>query len=120
MVQVTLAGRVDLPWQSPHIYEWRHNASALTRSILRTTPAVLSLFSIVVMLANQMQTQHPFDLPNPAWSQKSLPIFADAIAKLRQQLWQFRLFQVSDPDTDTVNLPLAFFNCWSDLLCYAV
>ena len=88
-------------------------------AILRTTPALLALFSIVVMLANQMQIQHPFDLPNPAWYHKSLPTFADALALVRQQLWQFRLFQLSDRETDTVNIPRAFFNCWSNLLCYA-
>ena len=71
------------------------------------------------MLANQMQAQHRFDLPNTAWYRKSSPTFADAIALVRQQLWQFRLFQLSDRETDTVNIPRVFFNCWSDLLCYA-
>jgi hypothetical protein len=79
----------------------------------------LALFSIVVMLANQLQTQHPFNLTNTAWYRKSLPTFADALALVRQQLWQFRLFQLSNAETDTVNVPRAFFNCWSDLLCYA-
>ena len=88
-------------------------------AILRTTPALLALFSIIVMLANHLQTQHPFDLPNTAWYRKSSPTFADALALVRQRLWQFRLFQVSDRETDTVNIPRAFFNCWSDLLCYA-
>lgn len=88
-------------------------------SILRTTPALLSLFSIVVILAHQQQTQHPFDLPNAAWYHKSLPTFADALALVRQQLWQVRLFHLSTGETDTVNVPRALFNCWSGLLCYA-
>ncbi len=88
-------------------------------AILRTTPALLALFSIVVLLAHQWQTQHPFEVPNTAWYQKSLPTFADALALVRQQLWQFRLFQLSHGDTDTVKVPRSFFNCWSDLLCYA-
>ena len=88
------------------------------KAILRTTPALLALFSIVAMLANQIQTQHPFDLPHTAWYRKSSPTFADAIALVRQQLWQFRLFQLSDRETDTVNVPRRFFNCWFDLLCY--
>jgi hypothetical protein len=87
-------------------------------AILHTTPALLALFSIVVMLANQLQTQHEFDLPNTGWYPKSSPTFADAIALVRQRLWQFRLFQLSDQQTDTVNTPRVFFNCWSDLLCY--
>ena len=88
-------------------------------AILRTTPALLALFSIVVMLANQAQTQHPFNLLNTAWYHKSFPTFADALALVRQQLWQFRLFQLSNGETDTVNVPRTFFKCWSDLLCYA-
>ena len=47
-------------------------------AILRTTPALLALFSIVVTLAHQEQTQHPVDLPNTAWYHKSVPTFADA------------------------------------------
>ncbi len=88
-------------------------------AILRTTPALLALFSIVVMLANQVQTQHPFNLPNTAWYHKSFPTFADALAMVRQQLWQFRLFQLSNRETDTVNVPRTFFKSWFDLLCYA-
>ena len=88
-------------------------------AILRTTPALLALFSIVVMLANQAQTQHPFNLLNTAWYHKSFPTFADALALVRQQLWQFRLFQLSNGETDTVNVPQTLFKCWSDLLCYA-
>ena len=49
-----------------------------TLAILRTTPALLALFSIVVTLAHHWQAQHPFDLPNTAWYQKSLPTFSDA------------------------------------------
>lgn len=88
-------------------------------AILRTTPALFALFSIVVMLAHHQQTQHPFDLPNAAWYHKPLPTFADALALVRQQLWQVRLFHLSTRETDTVNVPRALFNCWSDLLCYA-
>lgn len=90
-----------------------------TLAILRTTPALLALFSIVVTLAHHWQAQHPFDLPSTAWYQKSLPTFSDALALVRQQLWQIRLFQPSEVDIDSVKVPRAFFNCWSDLLCYA-
>jgi len=55
---------------------------------------------------------------NTAWDRKSSPTFADALALVRRRLWQFRLFQMSNGETDTVNVPRAFFNCWSDLLCY--
>ncbi len=47
-------------------------------AILRTTPALLALFSIVVMLAHQAQSLHPFQLPHTAWYDKPLPTFSDA------------------------------------------
>lgn len=88
-------------------------------AILRTTPTLLALFSIVVTLAHQYQTQFSFDLPKAAWYQKSLPTFADALALVRQQLWQMRTFQLSPLELDTVKVPRQLFNAWSDLLCYA-
>jgi len=103
--------------RSPLGVETQRQWSSL--AILRTTPALDALFSIVVLLVNQIQTQHPFDLPNTAWARKSSPTFADALALVRRRLWQFRLFQMSNGETDTVHVPRAFFNCWSDLLCYA-
>lgn len=88
-------------------------------AILRTTPAVLALFSIVTALAHQEQLEHPFALPNAAWYQKSLPTFADALALVRQKLWQLQTFQMSSSATQTVKVPRELFNTWSDLLCYA-
>jgi len=88
-------------------------------AILRTTPALLGLFSIVVMLARQEQLQHPFVLPKAAWYQKLQPTFADALALVRQQLWQMWTSQMSAVESDTVKVPRHLFNAWSDLLCYA-
>lgn len=60
-------------------------------AILRTTPALLALlvlFSIVVLWAHQLQSQIDFSLPQTACYKKSLPTFADALALVRQRLWQ--------------------------------
>lgn len=88
-------------------------------AIMRTTPALLALFSIVTAVAHQQQKQHPFELSKAAWYRKALPTFADALALVRQQLWQMQTFQMSSADVDTVKVPRALFNIWSDLLCYA-
>jgi len=57
-------------------------------------PALLALFSIVTLVAHQQLLQHPFELPKQAVS-KTLPTFADALALVRQQLWQMQTFQMS-------------------------
>ena len=90
-----------------------------SRAIARTTPALLALFSIVTAVAHQQLLQHPFELPKAAWYRKTLPTFADALALVRQQLWQMQTFQLSSADAETVKVPRALFNTWSDLLCYA-
>lgn len=88
-------------------------------AITRTTPALLALFSVVTLLAHQLQKRHPFSPPTTAWYQKKLPTFADALALVREQLWQIRTFQSSHADADVVKVPRTLFNAWSDLLCYA-
>jgi len=88
-------------------------------AILRTTPALLALFSIVVLWAHQLQFQVEFSLPQSAWYDKSLPTFIDALAFVRQRLWQTRLFQSSSSTTDMVKIPKALLECWFSLLCYA-
>jgi len=90
-----------------------------SQTIVRTTPALLALFSIVTVVAHQQQKQHPFELPKAAWYRKTQPTFADALALVRQQLWQMQTFQMSSANVDTVKVPRALFNTWSDLLCYA-
>jgi len=75
-------------------------------------PQPLALFSIVTVV-DQQQKQHPFELPKQLGI--GLPTFADALALVRQQLWQCRLSDVEY--VDTVKVPRA--NTWSDLLCYA-
>ena len=89
------------------------------QAILRTTPALLALFSIVTALAHQQQLHCSFVLPKAAWYQKSLPTFTDALALVRQQLWQMRTFQMSTWEPNTVKNPRDLFNTWSGLLCYA-
>jgi DDE superfamily endonuclease len=88
-------------------------------AILRTTPALLALFSIVVLWAHQLQSRIEFSLPQSAWYNKSLPTFVDALAVVRQCFWQTRLFQSSSQTTDMVKIPKALLESWFSLLCYA-
>lgn len=88
-------------------------------AIARTTPALLALFSIVTLLAHQLQKQHTFSLSGTAWYRKKLPTFTDALALVRQQLWQIRTFQSSHSETNVVKVPRTLFNDWANLLCFA-
>ena len=89
------------------------------KAILRTTPALFALFSIVTALADQLQKQQVFTLPQTSWYNKELPTFADALALVRQRLWELKTFQMSVDEPEMVKVPRDLFNTWSDLLCYA-
>jgi hypothetical protein len=88
-------------------------------AILRTTPALFGIFSLVVILAHQLRIQESFQFRSTAWYQKSLPTFADALAHVRQYLWDARLFDTSGGQTDMIKVPKALIDTWADLLCYA-
>lgn len=86
-------------------------------AILRTTPALLGLFSLVTLMAHSLQADLP--LQQTSWYVKPLPTFVDALALVRCLFWKHRLFQTSTSATEMVKVPQALLECWTDLLCYA-
>jgi hypothetical protein len=86
-------------------------------AILRTTPALLGLFSLVTLMAHHLQPD--LLVHQTAWYVKVLPTFSDALALVRRSLWQGRLFQTSTTGAEMVKVPKTVLACWSDLLCYA-
>jgi len=88
-------------------------------AILRTTPALLALFSLVVLLTQRLHTHFTFPLPHTASYTKPCPTFADALAFVRRYLWASRLFQTSPDDLEYVKVPRPIFDTWTELLCHA-
>lgn len=88
-------------------------------AIVRTTPALLGLFSLVVLFAHQISTQQSWQLQQSAWYSKSRPTFSDALALVRSHLWAFRLSRTSDEQTTWVKVPAELFETWLEQLCYA-
>jgi hypothetical protein len=62
------------------------------KAIVRTTPALLGLFSLVTLLAHHSMRRAKFPVRQAAWYTKSVPTFSDALALVRQTLWQHMLF----------------------------
>jgi hypothetical protein len=88
-------------------------------AILRTTPALFGLCSLVTLWAHHLQIQQPLPLPQAAWYNKSLPTFSDALAAVRRSLWAARLFEMSLETHTPQKVPPELLEIWSDLLCYA-
>jgi hypothetical protein len=73
-------------------------------AIARTTPALLGLFSLVTLLANKHAQNGKIPVRQAAWYCKPLPTFSDALALVRQEVWQHRYFQLSHKQYDVQNM----------------
>jgi len=87
-------------------------------AILRTTPALFALFSLVTLFAYQLGQRARFTR-RAVWYAKSLPTFADALAAVRRDLWPIALFAPSPVAPDMVQIPRALFERLTDTLAFA-
>lgn len=89
-------------------------------AILRTTPALLGLFSLITIWANTSsklsQSIRPRDA---AWYAKSELTFSDAIAAVRRVLWAHPNISMSGKPRDMVEIPRPLFDRFTQTLCYA-
>lgn len=86
---------------------------------LRTTPALLALFSVVTIFAHHLLHRQPLPLRQAAWYQKTLPTFADTLAFVRQQLWPITLSSMSPAEPDMIHIPCILFERLTDTLAFA-
>jgi hypothetical protein len=89
------------------------------RTIRRTTPALLGLFSFVTLVAHAHWTRGTPLVKGAAWYHKQEPTFSDAIAVVRRSLWTHQVFQTSPRDADPRKIPRALADHLCELLCYA-
>src|SRR3712207_757025 len=88
-------------------------------AIRRTTPALLSLFSLVTLFAHRRMAQSMQTVRRAAWYRKPHPTFSDALALVRKELWAHATFRRSLREPDTVKVPRAFVEHLTETLCYA-
>jgi DDE superfamily endonuclease len=88
-------------------------------AIVRTTPTLLGVFSVVTLLAHSLSAHQSVPLRQAAWYPKSTPTFADALALVRSHLWRHANFSLSQKDYDLIQIPRPLFECLTDTLCYA-
>jgi hypothetical protein len=90
-------------------------------AILRTTPALLGLYSLITVWAHGlMRTPATAVRPHSAtWYNKSQPTFSDAIAAVRRVLWTPRDLSVSRQGSETVEIPVRLLKRFVETLCLA-
>jgi hypothetical protein len=115
-----LRWRLDVTWQETRAHlgmetqrPWR------ARAIVRTTPALLGLFSIVTLMAGQLAQEHVLPVRQAAWYRTSLPTFVDAMAMVRRHVWTSTHFYMSPVKVDMVEIPCTLLNRLTETLCYA-
>ncbi len=69
-------------------------------AIIRSTPILMALFSIVTLWADELNKYSLISLKTCAWYQKSHPTFSDAIAAVRRQIWRENYFSMSPFEDD--------------------
>lgn len=76
-------------------------------SILRITPALLSLFSVVTLLANLHARQQKLPIQQAAWYLKKRPTFSDALNIVKETLYAHRYLRTSQFHIEVRKVPRA-------------
>jgi hypothetical protein len=91
-------------------------------AMLRTTPALLGLYSLVTVWAyGLMQASQSAVKPHhpAAWYNKNEPTFSDAIGAVRCVLWSPTGFSMSRSGAENVEIPLLLFKRFVETPCLA-
>ncbi len=114
-----------LRWQTEVTYrEVREHLGVETqrqwsdRAILRTTPALLGLFSLVTLLAHHHARRRKLPIRQTAWYRKAQPTFSDALALVRRQIWQHECFRMAEAHSDSPKLSARLQNRLLSAVCY--
>jgi hypothetical protein len=89
------------------------------KAIVRTTPALLGLFSLVTLLANRSARGGKLPIRQSAWYTKESATFSDALALVRQRLWRELGFSLSSSGADSAKHPEIALERLVHALCYA-
>ncbi len=74
-------------------------------AILRTTPALLGLFSLVTLWAARLEAEHGISPERVRGYPKRAPTFSDALALVRRELWMSPTFAASAGHRDVLKVP---------------
>lgn len=88
-------------------------------AILRTSPALLGLFSFVTLLAHALLGDDELPVRQTAWYIKDEATFADVLAFVRRYLWEKVQLQTYGPDLHTLGVPASAWRDLIEFLAYA-
>jgi hypothetical protein len=88
------------------------------QAIIRTTPCLLALFSIVTLLAESLLRGGQLPARSEAWYRKQQATFSDTLAAVRRHLWR-QSFQSSPARGQITKIPLRVIRSLQEAVCYA-
>jgi hypothetical protein len=88
-------------------------------AIARTTPSLLGLFSVVTLVAHELQKQGALGVRRAAWYPKPVPTFSDALAAVRREIWCHEGFSMSRSEGESLKIPPVLLERLTHLLAYA-
>jgi hypothetical protein len=89
------------------------------RAILRTTPALLGLFSLVCLWAHDLFAARVFTPRTAIWYPKAHLTFSDAIAAVRRAIWQHQITCTSRTAGEPIEIPRSIWSRMTNALAYA-
>ena len=88
-------------------------------AIARTTPCLLGLVSLIVLIAYELAPDQRLPIQQAAWYAKSEATFADVIAFVRRRIWSTRYFVKSTANADPVLIPQTYAEQLLNAVTYA-
>ncbi len=88
-------------------------------AIARTTPALLGLFSLIALWAQDLCGPNTPPSRAASWYAKPLPTFSDALAVVRRELWANPSFRTSAAATERIQIPRTTIDALIGAACYA-
>ena len=87
-------------------------------AIVRTTPALLGLFSLVTLWAAEAKIVAALHPRSAAWYIKDEMTFSDALASVRRVLWGLPNLPISRLNPENVKIPAALLQRLLEAVCY--
>jgi DDE superfamily endonuclease len=112
--------QVEVTWQEVRAHlgvetqrQWSDKA------ILRTTPVLLGLFSLVCLWTHDLSNSRSLQPQTAAWYRKTALTFSDAIAAARREIWRHQIFCRSPPHRDHIKIPRHIWQRMQNALAHA-
>jgi hypothetical protein len=103
--------RAHMGFETPRQY--------VAKSVLRTAPCLLGLFSVVCLIFAEHTRLHRIRVRQTQWYIKAEPTFSDAIATVRRLFWKRTVFEKASYHKGFEKLPPKFRNLLLDYLSHA-